>query len=377
MLVTSCAWVVAPWSYHADLLANLSAQMLLVTSALLVLALALRRWRLSAMLAVACMLVAWPMCIGSGWAIRASLLPKHSTTWTVPAPPDFDPAAAQADSPLDAIDVAARAAYDADQSRRAASGGLERGVIRLMHFNASSKKRAEQLLAHIATCGADVVAITEPDWRMQSWVFSGDDGLDMYPYRLERRFSDTDLGAGAGFMLSRFPIEEFDPRPAPPLGAGVDIPNEFMVGVVTVVPGASGRETRCAIIAMHPRSPRSARRWAHGNEVALAAATIARTLRERDNLPVILVGDINASPSGWRSRLCEREGGLRRTKPLLDLSGTYPSSLPWPLRVSIDDAVVSPDIKLVSWRAGAGEDASSLGSDHLPIYLELRLPTRK
>jgi endonuclease/exonuclease/phosphatase (EEP) superfamily protein YafD len=58
--------------------------------------------------------------------------------------------------------------------------------------------------------------------------------------------------------------------------------------------------------------------------------------------------------------------GLR---PLPTLTGTYPSPLPWPLRIPIDHALVSPELAGAVRRTGP-----HLGSDHRPLLIELPLP---
>lgn len=82
--------------------------------------------------------------------------------------------------------------------------------------------------------------------------------------------------------------------------------------------------------------------------------------------PIILAGDLNGV--GW-GRLVTTLAASTGLRPLPTLEGTYPSPLPWPLRIPIDHALVSPEL------AGAVRHTGPhLGSDHRPLIIELPLP---
>jgi hypothetical protein len=118
---------------------------------------------------------------------------------------------------------------------------------------------------------------------------------------------------------------------------------------------------------LHPQSPRSLSTWREGNHVVTEAVQLART--EFAGLPTLLVGDLNAAPSGARSmRLAD--SGFMRAKPLWTPTGTFPSWLVWPAQVAIDDVWVSREWRVISW-----ETVRIPGSDHLGVCVSLSLDT--
>lgn len=82
--------------------------------------------------------------------------------------------------------------------------------------------------------------------------------------------------------------------------------------------------------------------------------------------PLVLAGDFNGV--GW-GRLVTSLAAQTGLRPLPTLAGTYPSPLPWPLRIPIDHALVSPELAGAIRRTGR-----HLGSDHRPLIIDLPLP---
>ncbi|QYK47738.1 MAG: endonuclease/exonuclease/phosphatase family protein [Phycisphaeraceae bacterium] len=118
------------------------------------------------------------------------------------------------------------------------------------------------------------------------------------------------------------------------------------------------------IVALHASSPWAPSRWRSGNKTATHAARTARSMLD-DGLPVLVIGDLNATPLGARTSHFNATG-LRRAKQALTPDGTYPSWAPWPLRVAIDDALVSDHFRIVSWSTRRFP-----GSDHRAVSIEL------
>lgn len=77
----------------------------------------------------------------------------------------------------------------------------------------------------------------------------------------------------------------------------------------------------------------------------------------------VVVGDFNAVPWGRVVSTLETRTGLR---VLPGLEGTWPAILPWPLRLPIDNVMVSADTMVASRRVGP-----VVGSDHSPIIVQL------
>lgn len=118
------------------------------------------------------------------------------------------------------------------------------------------------------------------------------------------------------------------------------------------------------VVSLHASAPWEPPRWRTGNTTIRGAARIASEMH-RAGLPVMVVGDLNATPLSARTSWL-RNVGLKRCKPLSTPAGTFPSGLPWPFQIAIDDAVVSEEIRVQSW-----ETSRVPGSDHRGVSMEL------
>lgn len=78
----------------------------------------------------------------------------------------------------------------------------------------------------------------------------------------------------------------------------------------------------------------------------------------------LVLGDLNAVPWGAALGEITRRGGVVR---LGGIEGTWPSILPFPGRIAIDHALVDPSLATSRSRTGP-----ALGSDHLPVIVEVR-----
>lgn len=336
-LASSLAWTFSGADWRVDLVAAGGAQLLLACALIALACAALRRrWPLVTALA-ACALHAVPLTSG-----RAAWWPA--------------PAAAPADPPAP-------------------------GVVRFLHYNDSSRSDKADVDRLMRASGADVLSILCPPLKMQFEVIYGPGLEDRYPGKLTREWKAASDGllteVTAGFLVSRWPVGPVDLSCTGPLA------DRFIAGVVERPEGAF------VVIAVHPRSPRTLRRWIEGNLVVEALARLAAQERAK-GLPVVVLTDLNATPTAYRSRFLAAEAGLRRAKPLLDPSGTYPFQVTldvptdktpviarpdawrarWPVALAIDDALVSPEIGVRGWTCG-----DPVGrSDHRPVRVDLFIP---
>lgn len=98
--------------------------------------------------------------------------------------------------------------------------------------------------------------------------------------------------------------------------------------------------------------------WKQLSQVRAVAGSI-----HDDPRPTILLGDLNAVPWARVVHELATRSGLRVVG---SLAGTWPAFLPWPLRLPIDHALVSPGVVVTARSLGP-----NLGSDHRPILLDL------
>lgn len=137
-------------------------------------------------------------------------------------------------------------------------------------------------------------------------------------------------------------------------------PRDGVLGCIVQTPGGPVR-----LIAAHLLSPRTPARFAQ------ARAQVDRIIEqvEAGAGPIIIAGDLNTSPTSHLSSRLAQRTGTRRAKPLFT-GGTYPADLPGPLRVAIDDALVWPACRVVSW-----ETVRLPGSDHVGVRIEIAWST--
>jgi endonuclease/exonuclease/phosphatase family metal-dependent hydrolase len=331
LLALGAAWLFSGSAWQLDLIANLNAQWLLIAAAAGSLWLFTRRWTHAALAAIACLSLLVSLSIG-----RASLL---APAVAIDTPPSAD-------------------------------------VVRFFHYNASTRGEGETIEALMDSAHADVFSILCPPVRYQRDVIYGNRLADRFAGKLVRQWRqdadgfNTDITAA--FVVSRWPMRAVDTTWA---GSASD----YLIAAIVDRPAPAGP---FAVIAVHPRSPRSPERWHRGNAVVETVAHVANRL-QADGLPVVVLADLNSTPSGLRSRTLWSLANLRRAKPLLSLATTYPLPLSpgddapyrpqgpdWgPFGIAIDDTIVSPTIGVASWSALPKRE-----SGHSPILVDLSIP---
>lgn len=126
---------------------------------------------------------------------------------------------------------------------------------------------------------------------------------------------------------------------------------------------------RFLLSAEHCPSPRTAQTWARGNSMIDNLIEVSQRHLLKAGVPVVLGGDFNTTPSGWRFRAMADRSGLRPSDELGGIDGTWPSDLPGWMRLTIDRVWVSPEVQFIS-----REVLEDVHSDHRPILVTLRLP---
>lgn len=116
------------------------------------------------------------------------------------------------------------------------------------------------------------------------------------------------------------------------------------------------------LLMSHPAAP--VHRAAFDKRNAELAA-IADLLGQQPG-PRLLIGDLNCSPwSPYYRRLLEQTG-FHDARKGFGLLPTWPTDLPVPLRIPLDQVLLSPEVEVSDFRLGP-----PLGSDHLPVLIRL------
>jgi endonuclease/exonuclease/phosphatase (EEP) superfamily protein YafD len=308
LLLASGAWLVSDRGWRVDLLANLTAQIGVLWLLTAMVWAAMRWWR-----HLLALLVAAPLLL-------LALLPGRAGS---------DPASGPAS-------------------------------VRVLTFNTfNDDTTAAGAATIIDGANADVFTIIEPSVAVAHLLNESETFRARYPYMAPGRTHPS-----RPTIVSRWPIEPLRLRNGP-VEEGRPSPGISPTGAIILRP-----EGAFVLIAVHPPSPRSAEAWENGNEAIRRLAPMVNDLAQAHGLPIVVGGDFNSTPTGWRSRYLRRQTGLRRAKPWLRPVGTWPSGLRWPARLAIDDVFVSDGVGVVSWEALPGAS----GGDHSPVMIELRIP---
>lgn len=118
----------------------------------------------------------------------------------------------------------------------------------------------------------------------------------------------------------------------------------------------------------HVPSPRTAAAWELGNDQLRALGHVVRRHMKPLKMPVLVAGDFNTSPSGYRDRLIRSETSLTPDPEAWPPVGTWPSTFPKYLRLPLDRVWANEQVVFVS-----RDVLENIGSDHRPIHVRFRL----
>jgi len=210
----------------------------------------------------------------------------------------------------------------------------------------------DALLEMLRAADADVVVLLEVTslWESKLKALS-----DVYPY--SRVLPQS--GAFGLAVLSRLPVEEWQELSP----AESQLPAEARLPAILARIGVDGRPVN--VLAAHVFPPISPAAAATRNAQMAALAAIARG----QSAPVILLGDLNATPWSPQFKDLLRDGGLADARRGHGVNPTWPTFWPSILRIPIDHCLTTPNITVQDFRTGG-----ATGSDHLPIIVDLVLP---
>lgn len=212
--------------------------------------------------------------------------------------------------------------------------------LRLLVSNVlTSNTEHAKLIALVHEIEPDVMILVEVS---EAWVDGIQELKSVFPYRITHPRSDN-FGL---VMWSRFPLD-----------GSVEFLDSHLPSIVATVHAAEP----FLLIATHPIPPIS-RHATENRDLQLHA--IAR-LAAASKLPVVVAGDFNSA--GWSPSLLKIQaaGGLRNASR--GWVPTWPVYL-FPLWVPLDHVLYSDGIGITDFHR-----APSIGSDHYPIYADLRV----
>ena len=207
--------------------------------------------------------------------------------------------------------------------------------------------RCKEILRQIDSERPDLLVLTEL-WPA-AW-HELQPGLSAYPHQLVHPLP----GCFGIALLSKLPLQN---------SRVVALGQEWTPAIVATALHTSGP---IGILAVHAPPPGLARQSAERN---LSLAAIPDLLADLPPRRLVL-GDLNATP--WSAPF----GEMLRSTELIDsnrgagFQGSWPAWLPRPLRIPIDHVLLSPGLGMQARRLGP-----EFGSDHLPVFGEVVLPT--
>ncbi|MEL6290019.1 MAG: endonuclease/exonuclease/phosphatase family protein [Pseudomonadota bacterium] len=119
------------------------------------------------------------------------------------------------------------------------------------------------------------------------------------------------------------------------------------------------------VVGVHLMRPIDSR-WGNRSEVRQIAGEVRRDREAPGGFPTIVLGDFNLTPCAENFRRFVLRSGLQHIGRTLPSWPAQPLNAP---QLAIDHAFVSPDIAVVDAWLGP-----NLGSDHLPLVVDVRLP---
>ena len=217
---------------------------------------------------------------------------------------------------------------------------------------------------------ADVIALTEID---ADWVDRMD---DLKGYRAAVA-QPADSAYGIGIWV-RDGIRFKDARIREPNGG---VPR---AEATLYVKAADDSNMQVRVMAVHPLPPRG-HRYTVARDRYLAQTADAVVDAQADDMPVVVLGDFNATPTS-RALTPLTRAGLRNAAAGFGLHGTWPArtpkqvtdlfpltdaEVPAPLALPIDHILVSGDVQVRHHQVGP-----ELGSDHRPVLADLTIGRR-
>jgi len=221
------------------------------------------------------------------------------------------------------------------------------GTLSIVSFNVQSRSsNRDQVTRWIEAADADLVFLLESneDWEKHA------EGLATYQVRSEIP-DDRSYGIT---MLSKedFPVEL--------LRVG-----EVRDSVLRVVASIGDRSV--VVYAVHARPPSSSSSAAARDDVLDGVAKLAAA----ETLPVIVVGDLNATPWSHAFRSLASEAGLDNSLDGFGYQASWPGRLPIFLEIPIDHLLLSPELTTVNRLLGP-----DFGSDHRALYVSVGVAER-
>jgi endonuclease/exonuclease/phosphatase (EEP) superfamily protein YafD len=212
-----------------------------------------------------------------------------------------------------------------------------------MNLNASNGN-TERVQSAIRVADPDLLLLVEvtPKWAQNLSCLS-----PAYPYRVEQ----PQEGFFGIVLLSKYPLSR------------TNVLFIGSAGVPSITADVHLPQGEISLIGTHPLPPFNREYSKHRNN---QLAALPELVSKQKN-PVLLIGDLNASP--WSAHFVRllKDSGLKDSMNGFGFQPSWPSQNRF-LRIPIDHMLHSPEI-LIHRRAVGGD----VGSDHLPVIVDFSI----
>jgi endonuclease/exonuclease/phosphatase (EEP) superfamily protein YafD len=216
--------------------------------------------------------------------------------------------------------------------------------LRILHANVLLKNRNPlPVLKLIQETEPEIVSLQEVD---PAWLERLAPVLKRYPYQVTAVKPGCIYGVA---LFSKSPLEN------------PEIHYYGGIGRPTLLADLQWQGRRITLVAMHPHSPGSWKRYLWRNMQLFAFAKARKTLGPN----LIVMGDLNNTPFSPSFKTLLKETGLHNSRQGQGLYPTWPAALPM-LWIPIDHILLSDSLRIHAMRVGP-----YIGSDHLPLIAEV------
>lgn len=217
--------------------------------------------------------------------------------------------------------------------------------IKIMHVNVWSKSdNHSSALEYINTHTPDVLIIEEltPEWQSALKTLN-----NTYSFHIDKA-EDSNFGIG---LWSKYPIDDLK----------VQYIGETNTPSITGYLNKNGKSY--LLIATHPYPPANFDQF----RMRISQFNSLRTIINKSTVPVILIGDLNTAPTSPVFQLLTSDTSMKNAADGFGIQRSWPTYFP-PLSLHLDHCLVSNSLEVVSYATG-----ENIGSDHLPVIVELKL----
>ncbi|MGB3640084.1 MAG: endonuclease/exonuclease/phosphatase family protein [Rivularia sp. (in: cyanobacteria)] len=146
----------------------------------------------------------------------------------------------------------------------------------------------------------------------------------------------------------------------------ISLPNDNDRPLLKAGISYSGREI--ILLCFHVISPRNAKTVAYQEIEFDALASWSQKTLQNGKQDLIVIGDFNSTPWYGLFRKLVNQSGLINSQRGFGIQTTWHSLLPPALRIPIDNCLHSKSVTTIKRFIG-----NDIGSDHLPLFVELKL----